>query len=44
MPDAVRHAHLVETVTSNFLFGFLVGSLLARPQAASPPALAPAAA
>ncbi|HEY0593815.1 MAG TPA: hypothetical protein VGF40_18730, partial [Thermoanaerobaculia bacterium] len=44
MPEAVRHAHLVETLMSNFLFGFLVGSLLARPQAASPPELAPAAA
>ena len=30
MPDAVRMAHLVETASSNFLFGFLVGWLLSR--------------
>ena len=35
MPEAVAHTHFVETVMSNFLFGFLVGSLLARPHAVS---------
>lgn len=33
MPDAVRMVHLLETATSNFLFGVLVGWLLApRPR------------
>ena len=30
MPEPVRMAHLVETASSNFLFGLLVGWLLAR--------------
>jgi hypothetical protein len=30
MPGAVRMAHLVETASSNFIFGFLVGWLLSR--------------
>ena len=30
MPEAVRMAHLVETASSNFLFGILVGWLLSR--------------
>lgn len=30
MPEAVRMTHLVETASSNFLFGFLVGWLLAQ--------------
>jgi hypothetical protein len=30
MPEAVRFAHLVETASSNFIFGFLVGWLLSR--------------
>jgi hypothetical protein len=30
MPEAVRMAHLVETASSNFVFGLLVGGLLAR--------------
>lgn len=30
MPDAVRYIHLVETLPSNMLFGFLVGWLLSR--------------
>ena len=29
MPEAVRYAHLIETASSNFIFGFLVGWLLA---------------
>jgi hypothetical protein len=29
MPEAVRIAHLVETASSNFIFGLLVGGLLA---------------
>lgn len=33
MSDAVRMAHLAETASSNFLFGVLVGWLLARPTA-----------
>lgn len=32
MPDAVRMTHLVETASSNFLFGLLVGWLLTRGQ------------
>jgi len=28
MPEAVRMAHLLETATSNFIFGMLVGALL----------------
>jgi len=31
MPEAVRMAHLVETASSNFLFGWLLGWLFARP-------------
>src|SRR5204863_8256088 len=31
MPEAVRMAHLVETASSNFLFGGLLGWLFARP-------------
>jgi len=30
MPEAVRTAHLIETASSNFLFGLLVGWLLAQ--------------
>jgi len=30
MPGAVRMAHLIETASSNFIFGFLVGWLLSR--------------
>ena len=30
MPEAVRMSHLIETASSNFLFGVLVGWLLAR--------------
>ena len=32
MPDAVRMAHLIETTSSNFLFGALVGWLMAAPR------------
>jgi hypothetical protein len=32
MPDAVRTTHLVETASSTFLFGVLVGWLLTRGQ------------
>ena len=32
MPEAVARVHLVETATSNFLFGWLVGWLLALPR------------
>jgi hypothetical protein len=32
-PDSVRWAHLVETSTSNFIFGLLAGWILARPAA-----------
>ncbi|MEQ1762842.1 MAG: hypothetical protein ABL984_06795, partial [Pyrinomonadaceae bacterium] len=31
MPEAVRIAHLIETASSNFIFGFFVGWLLSRP-------------
>ena len=34
MPEPVRMAHLVETASSNFLFGLLVGWLLTEQQAA----------
>jgi hypothetical protein len=30
MPEAVRMAHLIETASSNFIFGFLIGWLLAQ--------------
>jgi len=30
MPDAVRMAHLIETASSNFIFGFLIGWLLSQ--------------
>jgi hypothetical protein len=30
MPDAVRMAHLLETASSNFIFGFLIGWLLSK--------------
>ena len=30
MPETVRMAHLVETASSNFIFGVLVGGLLAE--------------
>jgi hypothetical protein len=30
MPEVVRITHLIETATSNFVFGLLVGWLLAR--------------
>jgi hypothetical protein len=30
MPAEVRMAHLVETVTSNFLFGWLVVAILVK--------------
>ena len=33
MPETVRMAHLIETATSNFVFGLLVGWLLARRRA-----------
>ena len=33
MPEPVRMAHLVETASSNFMFGLLVGWLLTRPGA-----------
>ena len=32
MPDAVRMAHLIETASSNFLFGTLVGWLMGAPR------------
>jgi hypothetical protein len=32
MPEAVRMTHLIETASSNFIFGMLVGWLLARRQ------------
>jgi hypothetical protein len=35
MPRAVRMAHLVETSTSNFLFGWLTVAILCRPVPAS---------
>jgi len=41
MPDAVRMVHLVETATSNLVFGALIGWLLA-PQRRRPPTLVPA--
>jgi hypothetical protein len=31
MPEAVRMAHLIETASSNLLFGALIGWLLAKP-------------
>lgn len=34
MPEAVRMAHLVETGSSNFLFGLVIGWLLGRPRQA----------
>ena len=34
MPEAVRMAHLVETASSNFLFGSLIGWLLSKRRAA----------
>jgi hypothetical protein len=33
MPEAVRMTHLVETATSNFIFGFFIAWLLLRPWA-----------
>lgn len=33
MPDAVRAAHFVETASSNFIFGLIVGGLLSSPVA-----------
>jgi hypothetical protein len=30
MPEAVRMAHLIETASSNFIFGFLIGWLLTQ--------------
>lgn len=33
MPEAVRMAHLVETASSNFIFGWLIGLLLTRRRA-----------
>lgn len=36
MPEAVRMTHLLETASSNFIFGVLTGALLARPRATSP--------
>jgi len=30
MPEAVRMAHLIETASSNFIFGFLIGWLLSQ--------------
>lgn len=36
MPAVVRSAHLIETASSNFIFGWLVGALLARPAASGP--------
>jgi len=41
MPEAVRMVHLVETATSNLVFGALIGWLLA-PQRRRPPTLVPA--
>ena len=35
MPEPVRMAHLVETASSNFIFGILVGWLLTAPPSAS---------
>jgi hypothetical protein len=35
MPEAVRMAHLIETASSNFIFGLLAGALLATPRATS---------
>jgi hypothetical protein len=38
MPEAVRMAHLIETASSNLIFGFFVGWLLMRrPDVAQPP-------
>jgi hypothetical protein len=36
MPEEVRLAHLLETSTSNFLFGWLIVVLLGRPRRAAP--------
>jgi hypothetical protein len=33
MPESVRMSHLVETVSSNFVFGCIVGAAFARPRA-----------
>ena len=37
MPEPVRMAHLIETASSNFIFGWLVGWILTRPCPATPP-------
>jgi hypothetical protein len=37
MPDAIRFAHLGEVGVSNFLYGLLVGWLLAAPESATAP-------
>jgi hypothetical protein len=36
MPEPVRMAHLLETASSNFLFGLLVGWLMTTPYRQSP--------
>ena len=41
MPDAVRMAHLAETASSNFIFGFLVGWLLSKTRKVENRGLAP---
>jgi len=40
MPEAVRMAHLVETASSNFIFGLLVGWLLTEREITGKPAIA----
>jgi len=40
MPESVRMSHLVETASSNFIFGVLVGWLLTERHAVTRPALA----
>jgi hypothetical protein len=35
MPEAVRMAHLMETASSNFIFGFLVGWLFTQRHASA---------
>jgi hypothetical protein len=41
MPESVRMSHLVETVSSNFVFGCIVGAAFARPRARRSLATAP---
>jgi len=39
MPESVRMSHLVETASSNFIFGMFVGWLLTRPHASAKAAM-----